>query len=491
MTPDITVAAAQQLIGLGWPVMPVKPRSKEPLTRHGVKDATTDERTVLHWFERWPDANLAIATGAPGPSVLDIDNPQAANGLLVRLKQARPPEVATPRGAHLYYAGTAHGTVSLGYGELRGRGSYVLVPPSIHPSGKEYVWLQAPNGRLHPVPVELADTSTRTAGTGTFDAPELIGHGQRHDALKDAAVRFLRGGFTDVPTLEQMLQAFFHARCDPTPASKRGEFRKIAEWASQSQIAQRERETATLEPEQKAEKEAKPLNRPPGHNATLKDHRDYLRKAGGWPDAVDIQHVTRNGSRGIDHVEILLSSGQRIRLRQEQVNTRGHWARTVITATSGLASPPPITDQQLLHVLRSLCLLADTPAEEHEAEALQDAITDMLATAEALTGHDLETYEGRYELVARLRARGPYDPRRTEVAPVVILDSTGRRYLRAGEVRDYLALHLGISYTAVPGHLRELGADRIDLHGREPARPDRAGRQTNRTKVYRLPQEGL
>ena len=30
----------------GWPVLPVRPRGKAPLTQHGVKDATTEESVI-------------------------------------------------------------------------------------------------------------------------------------------------------------------------------------------------------------------------------------------------------------------------------------------------------------------------------------------------------------------------------------------------------------------------------------------------------------
>jgi hypothetical protein len=58
----------------GWPVLPCLPGQKIPATAHGYRDASTDPGQINEWFGSHPDWNLAIATGAPGPDVLDVDD---------------------------------------------------------------------------------------------------------------------------------------------------------------------------------------------------------------------------------------------------------------------------------------------------------------------------------------------------------------------------------------------------------------------------------
>jgi Bifunctional DNA primase/polymerase, N-terminal len=48
----------------GWPVFPCQPDQKIPATRHGYRDATTDQERITAWFSRGPSWNPAIATEA-------------------------------------------------------------------------------------------------------------------------------------------------------------------------------------------------------------------------------------------------------------------------------------------------------------------------------------------------------------------------------------------------------------------------------------------
>ena len=47
---------------------------KHPRTAHGLTDASTDATIIRDWWERWPAANVGIATGPEsGVFVLDVD----------------------------------------------------------------------------------------------------------------------------------------------------------------------------------------------------------------------------------------------------------------------------------------------------------------------------------------------------------------------------------------------------------------------------------
>lgn len=125
----------------GWPVFPCQRDGKIPLTRHGYLDASTDPAQITEWFARHPHRNLAVATGAPGPDVLDIDyRGPAAHGFpaLRRLRDAgllagASTRIRTPGGGtHLYFAGSGQrsGHLAAAHVDFLAAGGYVLIPPS-------------------------------------------------------------------------------------------------------------------------------------------------------------------------------------------------------------------------------------------------------------------------------------------------------------------------------------------------------------------------
>ena len=106
----------------------------------GFRDATTDPDQITDWFTRRPEHNLAIATGAPGPDVLDVDvHGPTGNGYpaLSRLRRARLLDgaaayVRTPSGGlHAYFTGTTQhcGHLPVHHLDFLSVGGYVLAPP--------------------------------------------------------------------------------------------------------------------------------------------------------------------------------------------------------------------------------------------------------------------------------------------------------------------------------------------------------------------------
>jgi hypothetical protein len=139
--PENTLRRALEYASCGWPVFPCRVGSKEPATRHGFRDATTDPAQIRSWWRRQPAANLAIATGRPGPDVLDVDQHGDAGNGFTALRQLKSEGlldtvsaiIATPGGGlHAYFSGSDQpsGRLPRQHLDFRARGGYVLAPPS-------------------------------------------------------------------------------------------------------------------------------------------------------------------------------------------------------------------------------------------------------------------------------------------------------------------------------------------------------------------------
>jgi len=131
----------------GWRVFPCRPGEKIPATPHGYRDATTDQQQITDWFGRGRDWNLAVATGAPGPDVLDVDEHGEAGNGYAAFRQLR--YVRTPSGGlHAYFAGSAqrNGHMPAHHLDFRSVGGYVLTPPS-RVDGRSYQLVRALRGR--------------------------------------------------------------------------------------------------------------------------------------------------------------------------------------------------------------------------------------------------------------------------------------------------------------------------------------------------------
>lgn len=143
--------AALKWLDMGFAVFPLQPRGKEPLIgSRGFKDATRDAGKVRKWWSREPDMNIGLALGSASGGVFafDFDIKDDADGLdaLNEFELASPlPDTLTLRtgsgGVHILYRSPKHIAPSVNPElaiDVRGDGSYIVAPPSIHPNGNAY-----------------------------------------------------------------------------------------------------------------------------------------------------------------------------------------------------------------------------------------------------------------------------------------------------------------------------------------------------------------
>ncbi len=239
--------AALRYAGRGWPVFPahsvrdgrctcsrddcpIQRRGKHPRTMNGVKDASTDPAQIDRWWTKWPDANVAVATGsASGLFVLDVDPRNGGQRSLKQLVDGRDlpqtPTVRTGGGGLQFYFASPEGlqlksrnSVLPGL-DVKGDGGYVIGPASIHKSGRTYVWASG----LTPGKVPLVSLprwlqkalSGRTRRDRTDgETAEPISEGGRHSYLVRMAGALRRQGALP-EEIESAISMSNAARCVP------------------------------------------------------------------------------------------------------------------------------------------------------------------------------------------------------------------------------------------------------------------------------------
>lgn len=236
--PDATEIerAALSYAARGWSVIPVEPRGKRPIVawqEFQQRIAGADE--IAAWFRHWPHANVSIVTGAVSRLVvLDIDPRHEGSASLARLEIAHGPLPSTQEaltggeGRHLYFThpgGTVRNRVGLAPGiDLRGDGGCVVAPPSVHPSGRRYAWVEAhgpDDAHAVPMPRWLDERVRDDRGRPGHPAShwrELAGRGVR-EGERNATIASFAGHLlwrgVDPDVVRELLLAWNRFRCDP------------------------------------------------------------------------------------------------------------------------------------------------------------------------------------------------------------------------------------------------------------------------------------
>ncbi|MBK4735838.1 bifunctional DNA primase/polymerase [Noviherbaspirillum pedocola] len=146
---DYALALARR----GFHVFPCKPEGKKPLTLHGFKDASVNPEQVDAWWDKWPEANIGMATGIVDGNkqliVVDVDPRNGGEEGLFALEKrfgALPDTevVLTGGGGWHYYlwapAGITFKSKIADGIDLKSSGGYVIGVGSTHASGKDYTY---------------------------------------------------------------------------------------------------------------------------------------------------------------------------------------------------------------------------------------------------------------------------------------------------------------------------------------------------------------
>ena len=192
----------------GFAIIPLKPRSKQPATTHGVKDWSSDPDAARDYWAQHPDHNIGIVCGAPsgGLLVFDLDVSDEKNGIDTLRKweheNGELPETAEAitggGGRHLLYRTDRtdiRPSVNHDLGvDVRCEGSYIVAPPSVHPTGSAYEWWADPDDvGVAPADANVYEYLDNIQRNGSkdgdvprregFELPDVLREGARDDTL--------------------------------------------------------------------------------------------------------------------------------------------------------------------------------------------------------------------------------------------------------------------------------------------------------------------
>ena len=228
---SILLAAALRYRARGWCVMPLPHGQKTPpmrgwsangVLRPEIRSAT--EATIRRWWSAERGVlNIGLCCGPDsGVFVLDIDG--SAGEAALKGREIPPgPQVKTARGRHILFRYPDDVVIPPCVGlreklDLRGRGSYTLLPPSLHPDGGCYSWLNDSEGLDVPLPPAWLMGWIAAVAVNKGASPELskktrslpplatdtIPEGSRNAALTSIAGR-LRWAGLGVDSIEREL----------------------------------------------------------------------------------------------------------------------------------------------------------------------------------------------------------------------------------------------------------------------------------------------
>ncbi len=187
----------------GFSVIPIKPKDKKPLISwESYQKEPPAEAMIRHWFESWPTANVGIVTGAVSDAVvIDLDSAEAKEkikALVPNYDLGAVPRVRTGRGGYHLFFKHPGGSIQTRAGilpktDVRADGGYVVTAPSVHETGKSYVWEVPISAGLPNLPPELFNLVSSPSPSinsngfrehfNTAQALQGVAEGERDDTL--------------------------------------------------------------------------------------------------------------------------------------------------------------------------------------------------------------------------------------------------------------------------------------------------------------------
>lgn len=227
---QLTETLINEYLDSGWSILPVKPEEKRPYMTNWLQYMKTRPGKVLvnSWFNNLTGAGVGLVTGKiSGVVVLDVESwcPTPVEELLKKY----PTQMIARSGGggvHLFYSypqnvGKISNRVGIFEGaDLRADGGFLVLPPTMHPSGNRYEWIK--KGIPGAFPMAFLDLESRspTSNEGWItEALRGVSEGGRNDTCARLAGYFFKKGL-NADIVEALLTEWNEKNDPPLPISE-------------------------------------------------------------------------------------------------------------------------------------------------------------------------------------------------------------------------------------------------------------------------------
>lgn len=218
---------ACEYVDNGWSVLPVKPEEKRPFMTNWLQYTRTraTKQMVTNWFTNLSNAGIGVVTGrVSNMVVLDIESdcPYSIEDLLKKY----PTQMYSRTGSggyHLFYqyptnvSRVANRVGIFERADLRADGGFIVLPPTVHPSGNRYEWIK--KGALGVFPISLLDLQSQPKVQNEGWITEMlrgVSEGGRNDACARLAGYFFKKGM-NYDIVETLLMEWNERNDPPMP----------------------------------------------------------------------------------------------------------------------------------------------------------------------------------------------------------------------------------------------------------------------------------
>lgn len=200
--------AALEYATNGYKVFPCKFRDRAPHIKRNLKEATTDEATIMGWWDKWPNAVIGLPMRANALVALDLDRHEGkpdgiktwkelSTELEIPAKTAVMAKTGGPQpGYHLiwHHPGNGHKLkIPMGTGIDLRDDAYLVVPPSSQPPpGGAYSWIDGCSLlEVDPDPLPKALLQYMLNGRNGRDSDLQVNFSSLGGSCHDAVVKLL------------------------------------------------------------------------------------------------------------------------------------------------------------------------------------------------------------------------------------------------------------------------------------------------------------